>query len=128
MDHATLAGDVLHFFRQHHLSNVSLIGHSLCASAFIHDRTSDLQALSLSGGKVASALALQPSLSPTTLSSLIIVDVTPTKFPISSEFSHYANAMKEVESAHVTSAKEAQDILARNNIVRNHLLFSKSFE
>ncbi len=63
------------------------------------------------GGKTASALALEPDLPPNTLSSLIIVDVTPAKVSLSREFVHYANAMKSIDDAGVKDTKAAYKIL-----------------
>jgi hypothetical protein len=74
--------------------------------------------LSLRGGKVASALALNPDLPSGTLHSLVIADVTPFRFPVSSEFHHYLEAMKSVQDANVPDAKSAQKVLAERNIVR----------
>jgi hypothetical protein len=70
------------------------------------------------GGKVASALALQPHRSPDVLSSLIIVDVTPAKIPISDDFAYYAHAMKAVEAANVPDLKSAYKVLSELNVVR----------
>ncbi|KAF8339653.1 Alpha/Beta hydrolase protein [Cantharellus anzutake] len=92
MQYKTLASDVLHFFNTHSLSNVTLIGHSM-------------------GGKAASAVALKPDLPPNTLSSLIVVDVTPKKVALSSEFSHYAKAMKAIDDVEVRDSKAAHRIL-----------------
>lgn len=70
------------------------------------------------GGKVASAVALDPSLPPHTLSSLIVADIAPFKFSLHSEFKHYLKAMKAVDEADVHDAKTAQQILAEHNVVR----------
>jgi hypothetical protein len=84
------------------------------------------------GGKVASALALNPELPSGTLHSLVIADVTPFNFPISPDFRRYLEAMKAVEAANIPDAKSAQKILAERDIVRNepysqllHLPFEK---
>lgn len=70
------------------------------------------------GGKVASALALDPQLPANTLSSLVIADVTPFKFSISTEFQQYLDAMKAVESADVPDSKTAMRLLAERDLVR----------
>ena len=75
------------------------------------------------GGKVASAVALRPNMPSDSISSLIIVDVTPTKIPISRDFSRYAQAMKAVEAANVPDLKSAYKVLSEFNVVRDMLFF-----
>lgn len=69
------------------------------------------------GGKVASALALDPQLPGNTLSSLIIADVSPFKFSISKEFQQYLDAMKAIDNARVPDSKTAMKILAERDLV-----------
>jgi hypothetical protein len=45
------------------------------------------------------------------LEKLVVVDVSPTKMNLSSEFSHYIQSMKELERKGVKSHKEANDFL-----------------
>lgn len=93
MDYTTMANDVLHFFRKHSLSNVSLIGHSM-------------------GGKVAMATALSPELPRDTLSNLIVVDIAPSRaLSLSQEFTGYFEGMQKVEDAQVSTRQDAQSIL-----------------
>ncbi|EPS95929.1 hypothetical protein FOMPIDRAFT_1053727 [Fomitopsis schrenkii] len=91
MTYAAMAVDILHFFRTHSLTNVSLLGHSM-------------------GGKVAMSVALSPDCPPD-LRHLIVADIAPSKGPLSREFSGYVEALKKIEASKVTSRKEAQDIL-----------------
>ncbi|KAG7445032.1 uncharacterized protein BT62DRAFT_933447 [Guyanagaster necrorhizus] len=79
-----MASDVLHFISKHHLTNVSLLGHSM-------------------GGKVAAAVALAPNLGMSTLSHLIS--------EVSNEFKSYVKSMKKIEAMKVKTRKEAVDIL-----------------
>lgn len=67
MSYTDMAGDVKQFFADHKLTHCTLIGHSL-------------------GGKVAMAMALDPSLPSGTLSHLVSVDMSPAEGPISPEF------------------------------------------
>lgn len=69
------------------------------------------------GGKVASTLALDPDLPKDTLSSLVIADVSPFRFSISSEFQQYLEAMKAVEDARVPDLKTAMRLLAERDLV-----------
>ncbi|KAF8896675.1 alpha/beta-hydrolase [Infundibulicybe gibba] len=116
MTYQHMAADVLHFFRQHSLSNVSLLGHSM-------------------GGKVAMAVALSPSLasSPGLLSNLIVEDVTPKRASLSPEFKGYVEAMKKIEAKGVQTRKEANEILdayeqdpSIRMFLLTNLIFSKS--
>ncbi|KAJ6560266.1 alpha beta-hydrolase [Mycena capillaripes] len=92
MTYSAMAADVIHFIRQHSLSDVSLIGHSM-------------------GGKVAMTVALESSLPASTLSNLIVVDIAPSRGELSKEFKGYISAMKKIEAAKVSSRKEALEIL-----------------
>ncbi|KAJ7682092.1 Alpha/Beta hydrolase protein [Mycena polygramma] len=92
MTYTAMAADVIHFIRQHSLSDVSLIGHSM-------------------GGKVAMTVALESSLPASTLSKLIVVDIAPARGKLSDEFMGYISAMKKIEAAQISSRKEALEIL-----------------
>jgi hypothetical protein len=130
----TMAADVQHFMEKHELSNVALIGHSMCVESrrgqtpyqCYDDRVrADLLCVGICrGGRVASALALNPSLPSFQLSSLVLVDVTPLKFAISPQFEHYAESMKVVENSQVKDMKSAMKILEGRGIVSNAVLFS----
>ncbi|KAI1797188.1 alpha/beta-hydrolase [Ganoderma leucocontextum] len=87
-----MATDVLHFFKAHNLSNVSLLGHSM-------------------GGKVAMAVALDPELPPALLTHLIVADIAPARGPLSPEFQGYIEAMKRIEASEVKTRQEADRVL-----------------
>ncbi|KAK7062279.1 Alpha/Beta hydrolase protein [Favolaschia claudopus] len=92
MTYSAMASDVVHFIRQHSLTDVSLIGHSM-------------------GGKVAMTVALSSALPESTLSKLVVVDIAPTRGELSGEFKTYISAMRTIEAAQVSTRKEALDIL-----------------
>ncbi|KAJ7682104.1 alpha/beta-hydrolase [Mycena polygramma] len=92
MTYNAMAADVVHFIRQHSLSDVSLVGHSM-------------------GGKVAMTVALDASLPASTLSKLIVVDIAPARGKLSEEFTRHISAMKKIEAAKISSRKEALEIL-----------------
>ncbi|KAJ6615615.1 Alpha/Beta hydrolase protein [Mycena sp. CBHHK59/15] len=92
MTYSAMAADVIHFIRQHSLSDVSLIGHSM-------------------GGKVAMTVALDSSVSTSTLSRLVVVDIAPARGQLSDEFKSYITAMKRIEAAKISNRKEALEIL-----------------
>ncbi|KAF8214186.1 alpha/beta-hydrolase [Mycena galopus ATCC 62051] len=92
MTYNAMASDVVHFIRQHDLSDVSIIGHSM-------------------GGKVAMTVALDSSLPESTLSNLVVVDIAPSRGELSKEFKSYISAMKQIEAAKISSRKEALEIL-----------------
>ncbi|KZP09023.1 alpha/beta-hydrolase [Athelia psychrophila] len=92
MDYPAMAADVLHFFEQRGLSNISLLGHSM-------------------GGKVAMAVALSPALSQDALTNLIVADIAPSRGDLSPEFRGYVEGMKKIMVAKVGTRKEAQAIL-----------------
>ncbi|TFY55389.1 hypothetical protein EVJ58_g8280 [Rhodofomes roseus] len=105
MNYAAMATDVLHFFRTHSLTNVSLLGHSM-------------------GGKVAMSVALSPECPPD-LKHLIVADISPAKGPLSAEFSGYVEALTKIQNCKITSRKEAQEILKlyeQDSMTRSFLL------
>ncbi|KAJ2934698.1 hypothetical protein H1R20_g2398, partial [Candolleomyces eurysporus] len=91
-----MAEDVWHFVQQHHLSDVSVIGHSM-------------------GGKVAMAMALAAGHEKPNdiLSKLVVVDISPVKARLSKEFSLYIDTLKEIEDLGLKTRKEATEYLAR---------------
>jgi len=94
MDYSHMANDILKFCVSQELTGVTLLGHSM-------------------GGKAVMALALQTDLPADLLSSLIVVDMSPAKGPISETFVTYLQGMKEVEASNVTERKEADKILQK---------------
>ncbi|KAF8640288.1 hypothetical protein AX16_010183 [Volvariella volvacea WC 439] len=94
MTYTHMAADVLHFIQKHSLRDVALLGHSM-------------------GGKVAMALALNPSLPSGLLSHLIVEDIAPVQADISDEFKAYVKAMKRIEEVGVRTRKEAAEILSQ---------------
>jgi len=94
MDYTTMANDMLHFFVEHKLRNVCLLGHSM-------------------GGKVAMSVALSPKLPENTLDRLISVDMTPATGSIGDEITGYIEAMLEIEAAGISTKKEADAILQK---------------
>ncbi|KAJ6460738.1 alpha/beta-hydrolase [Mycena vitilis] len=108
MTYTAMAADVIHFIRQHSLSDVSLIGHSM----FVPTKCLFSPGLSPSrGGKVAMTVALESSLPGSTLSKLIVVDIAPARGKLSDEFMGYISAMKKIEAAQISTRKEALEIL-----------------
>ncbi|KAF8298188.1 alpha/beta-hydrolase [Clavulina sp. PMI_390] len=103
MDYNTMAADVRHFFKTHGLEDVVLIGHSM-------------------GGKVAATLALDPSLPSNTLSSLVIADITPLRFGLSTDFAQYLDAMQEIERQGVKDQKGAMAIMEQRGLIQHFLL------
>src|SRR5262245_64014853 len=101
MSYLDMAQDVLHFCQQRSLSNISLLGHSMYVSffsSFLFLLTTDSSAR---GGKVATTIALHPSLPSSLLNHLIIADITPAHGSISDDFNLYIEAMKEIEQTGV---------------------------
>ncbi|KAJ3794408.1 alpha/beta-hydrolase [Lentinula aff. detonsa] len=92
MTYTSMATDVLNFIRKKNLSKISLLGHSM-------------------GGKVAMALALNPSLPPSMLQNLIVADIAPVRTQLSPEFISYIKAMKRIENMRLRTRKEAQSVL-----------------
>ncbi|GBE90134.1 Abhydrolase domain-containing protein [Sparassis crispa] len=93
MTYAHMAEDVVQFCKEHSLSRVSLLGHSM-------------------GGKVAMTVALGSNTPPDLLEQLIVADIAPSKGDLSPTFRNYVKAMQIIEERKVTSRREAQDILS----------------
>ncbi|EIN03941.1 alpha/beta-hydrolase [Punctularia strigosozonata HHB-11173 SS5] len=87
-----MAADLLHFFKKHHFEKISLLGHSM-------------------GGKAAMAVALSDALPPGLLEHLIIVDIAPSKGSLSPEFQRYIEVMHQIEQAHISTRKEADQMM-----------------
>ncbi|KAJ7098647.1 alpha/beta-hydrolase, partial [Mycena belliarum] len=101
MTYSAMATDVVHFSRKHSLSDVALIGHSM-------------------GGKVAMSVALDPALSTSTLSKLVVVDIAPTRGKLSEEFERYVEAMDIIERAKLSTRAEALEILQQYEQVTSY--------
>ncbi|KAJ3862561.1 alpha/beta-hydrolase [Lentinula novae-zelandiae] len=104
MTYTSMATDVMHFIEKKNLSKISLLGHSM-------------------GGKVAMALALNPSLPPTVLQNLIVADIAPVRAHLSPEFIWYIKAMKKIESMKLRTRKEARQVLTEYEKDPNVVLF-----
>lgn len=87
-DYPTLSDDLKNFIETHKLENPVIIGHSM-------------------GGKTAMQFALTY---PDMLSSLIVVDIAPRKYPVSHDT--IINAMKTIPIETLTSRDEADRALA----------------
>ncbi|KAF7726621.1 hypothetical protein EC973_008585 [Apophysomyces ossiformis] len=86
-----MAGDLLNFLSEHHLDSPVLLGHSM-------------------GGKAVMAAALRE---PSHISKLVVVDMPPVSLGLSSYFSAYIAAMKEIEDFKPRKQSEADKILAK---------------
>jgi len=65
------------------------------------------------------ATALSPELPPNALSSLIVVDIAPSRASsLSDEFAGYFKGMQEIEDAQVSTRQDAQTILTEYEKVR----------
>jgi esterase len=84
MSYAEMADDVRHYFEQHGLTSVTLMGHSM-------------------GGKTAMALALAY---PESLEQLIVVDIAPRSYH--DALSSYAQAMRSVDLMAAASRSDVQ--------------------
>ena len=88
MTYETMAADVVQFIRQHNLSTVNLMGHSM-------------------GGKTAMWLALNY---PDLVQNLIVVDIAPIEYKHS--FEPLINALKNLPIAELSNRKQAELLLA----------------
>jgi pimeloyl-ACP methyl ester carboxylesterase len=120
MNYEAMANDILHFFRSHSLSNVSLLGHSMYLHLLSFRRV--LLTYHIRGGKVAMTVALSPGLPADAIENLIVADIAPSNAMLSTEFQGYVEAMNKIEQSKVNSRREAQDILAPYEPVRRQLL------
>lgn len=91
--YSDMALDVIEFMKAQKLENVGLIGHSM-------------------GGKVSMSLALHPALPPGMLRSLVSVDMSAKRGPLSPEFERYIDAMIAIRDKPCRSRTEADAILA----------------
>ncbi|KAH8598046.1 Alpha/Beta hydrolase protein [Bisporella sp. PMI_857] len=88
-DYMAMADDVAGFIEEHHLTDSTLIGHSM-------------------GAKTAMALALR---SPGLMRDIVSVDNAPIDAALLSSFGKYIQGMKKIEEAGVTKQAEADEIL-----------------
>lgn len=88
MDYPSMAADLLRFLQQHHLSNVSLLGHSM-------------------GGKVAMWFALNY---PEYVDHLVLVDIAPVSYRHS--FNDIIGALKALPWASIQNRKQAEQMLS----------------
>jgi hypothetical protein len=65
---------------------------------------------------VAMALTLRPHSS---ISKLIVIDISPAIGAVSPDFANYIEGMKEIEKAEIHSRKEADEILQKYEPVRS---------
>ncbi|KAI8865572.1 alpha/beta hydrolase fold protein [Ramicandelaber brevisporus] len=86
---SVMANDVAEFIRDHKLTNVSLLGHSM-------------------GGRTAMTLALER---PELVERLVVVDTAPSSYIDMSEFPVYIDALMEIERANLTSLTAADKML-----------------
>lgn len=118
MTYDAMAADVWKFINENNLSEVSLIGHSMCV--YLFSLLLELILTQPRGGKVAMAAALQAGREqpPHTLDNLIVVDVSPIRGRISKQFVSYVDTLKEIQDKGLSTRKEASDYLATVEPVR----------
>lgn len=92
MRYDEMANDLLRFFDDHRIRRAILAGHSM-------------------GGKAVQSMALSKSLPSEYLHSLISIDMTPARGPLSNEFAQYVDAMVKFEESKSTSRQDADAIL-----------------
>lgn len=111
MTYTHMAADVLDFCHKLSLSNISLLGHSMCVF------TAPLPGRGLSafkrGGKVAMTFALNPETPTDLLKDLIISDITPVRAKASAESISHIQGMEEIEASNISSRKEANEIFEK---------------
>jgi len=67
------------------------------------------------------SVALDPELPPGFLDRLILVDITPGRGELSSEFKGYIEGMKKIEASKVQTRKQAEEILIEYEKVGEHV-------
>ena len=105
MNYPAMTDDLLEFIEEHNLKNVILIGHSM-------------------GGKVAMNFALDH---PDLIDQLIVIDISPRRYPSRNVHSDIINAMLSVHLEQVTSRSQVEaliqdtlpDIRIRQFILKN---------
>jgi esterase len=93
MNYPAMTDDLLEFIEEHDLKNIILIGHSM-------------------GGKVAINFALDH---PELLAQLVVIDISPRRYPARSVHSDIINAMLSVNLEQVSSRSQVE-ILLQNAI------------
>jgi esterase len=91
-NYPAMTDDLLEFIEEHNLTNPILIGHSM-------------------GGKVAMNFALDH---PTLLAQLIVIDISPKRYPARSVHSDIINAMLSVNLSEVTSRNQVETLLQKS--------------
>jgi hypothetical protein len=66
------------------------------------------------------SVALDPKVPPFLLNRLIVVDITPARVELSSEFKGYIEGMKKIEASKVKTRKQAEEILMEYEKVGPH--------
>jgi len=90
LNYYVLADDLIEFMEDHQIRNPILIGHSM-------------------GGKVAMKIALEY---PQRISKLVVIDISPRRYPSRQEHIEIIQAMKEVNFDQVSSREEVDKIIA----------------
>lgn len=91
MNYPALTDDLLEFIEEHDLENIILIGHSM-------------------GGKVAMNFALDH---PELLAQLVVIDISPRRYPARSVHSDIINAMLSVNLEQVSSRSQVEVLLQK---------------
>ncbi len=112
MDYESMAADIAHFIKQHDLSAVNIIGHSM-------------------GGKTAMWFALRY---PELVRNLIVVDIAPVSYKHS--FDPLINALQNLPLAELKNRKQAEELLAdlipdltyRQFLLQNLVLKNEGYE
>ena len=102
-NYPAMTDDLLEFIEEHNLTNPILTGHSM-------------------GGKVAMNFALDH---PTMLAQLIVIDISPRRYPARSMHSDIINAMLSVNLSDVTSRNQVEALLQKSlsdNRIRQFIL------
>lgn len=113
MDYLHMAADVLHLIRKLGLSDITLLGHSMCVLAVILHMNCE-PIIRYRGGKAVMTLALDKGLPSNLLKNLIVVDIPPTKSSVSRTTVSYIEAMKRIEHLKLTGStarKVADELL-----------------
>ena len=91
MTYFDMSNDVVTFLSEHYLEQCALLGHSM-------------------GGKVAMATALQH---PEIVEKLIVVDVSPTRAPGTSQLLDYITVLQELDLSLIKSKSEADRAISK---------------
>ena len=111
MTYTHMAADVLDFCHRLSLSNISLLGHSMCVRGLL--AWIRISSFFTRGGKVAMSFALNPEMPTNLLKDLIVSDIAPVRAKASADTLLHIQGMEEVEASNVSSRKEANAILEK---------------